>query len=406
MRLVVSFVSALIAVSTAQAPQPDACTPPDRPGRSINVRSVDELERATSTARTGDTILINDGRYRLRHSLDIAVPGVSIRGKSNDRSKVVLHGGGMVGDDIGVALSISAPDITIADVTIRDVGFHAIQVRGEKGASRFALYRSALLDAGQQLLKGSVSQARIYADNGLVACSDFSYTTTAPSNYTNGVDLLATRGWTIRDNRFQRIRGPEADRFAAGPAILVWMASEDTVVERNLIIDSFRGIALGLQQELTELARNGERTLDHKGGLIRQNVIVNLNSWADEAIEANVARDVRIEHNTVLVEGSVPFSIAARFPVASATVRNNLTNRQILRRDGGQIQASNNVTNATRAFFVDPLTGNLRLTGGSPAIDAGVVIEGVSTDFDGRPRITGRAPDAGAFEFRPGGRFD
>ena len=31
---------------------------------------------------------------------------------------------------------------------------------------------------------------------------------TAPSDYTNGVDILATKRWVIRDNRFSRIRGP------------------------------------------------------------------------------------------------------------------------------------------------------------------------------------------------------
>jgi len=46
------------------------------------------------------------------------------------------------------------------------------------------------------------------------------------------------------------------------------------------------------------------------------------------------ATGVTIENNTVLVEGSLPWSISVRFPLTSGVVRNNLTNRQVLARDG------------------------------------------------------------------------
>jgi hypothetical protein len=399
----VRLPAALILGITVGAPGPapravDPCAPPERTGRTILVSSVDELEGAVGTAQAGDTIRVADGRYRLRRMLDIAAPDVTLRGHSGDRALVVLHGGGMTGDDVGVAVSVSAPGVTLADLTIRDVGFHAVQVRGERGASRFSLYRSDLADTGQQLLKGSVSRERVYADDGLVACSTFSYSSNAPSDYTNGVDILAAKGWTIRDNRFDRIRGPASRRFAAGPAILAWAASADTIVERNLIVDSYRGIALGLTASPRDLARGGDRVYDHIGGIIRNNVVVNLNSWADEGIEVTAARDVLIEHNTVLVEGRLPWSISVRFPAASALVRNNLANRQVLRRDGGQAATEGNVSNATRDFFRDPTGANLRLKPGTAAGGAGVAPSEDGEDFDRRPRPAGRRPDAGAFQ--------
>jgi hypothetical protein len=217
--------------------QPDApatvcprCGWKPRAGPVVEVRTVDEFHRAVDRARPGDTILLADGRYALRRMVDVAVPNVTIRGRSGDPSKVILHGRGMTGDNVGVGISVSTSGVTVADLTIRDVGFHGIQVRGERGASGFTLHNATLQDAGQQLLKGSVSEARVYSNDGLVACSEFSYSTHAPSAYTDGVDLISTKGWVIRDNRFLRIRGPEG-RWAAGPAILVWGAAEDTVVE-------------------------------------------------------------------------------------------------------------------------------------------------------------------------------
>ena len=342
-------VSALIGIALLAA-QPGANTPATactrcgwKPpsGPAVTVRSIDALETALTRAREGDTILLGDGDYKLTRTMDIAIPRLTIRGLGGDPARVVLRGFGMTNDSVGVALSISAPDVTIADLTIRDVGHHAVQVRGEQGATGFVLHNAIVRDTGQQLLKGSISDNGRRADRGLVACSDFGYSDHAPSDYTNGVDILRTIGWVIRDNRFQRIRGPRSGRWSAGPAILAWKGAEETVVARNVIVDSFRGIAFGLGPDGRPY---GPSDYDHRGGLIRDNTIVNLNAWADEAIEANGARDVVIERNTVIVEGSVNWSIGVRFPTARAIVNGNITTRQVLERDGGKAEIHNHTT--------------------------------------------------------------
>lgn len=370
-------------------------------GPVVRVTSVAELERAVSRARAGETILVAAGTYTLRQSLELSTPHVTIRGEPGLSTAVILRGGGMTSDRVGVGVSVNAPDVTLADLTLRDFRAHAVQVRGEAGASRFTLHNALLQDTGQQLLKGSVSGARVYADEGVIACSEFSYTISAPSDYTNGVDLLATRGWIIRDNHFSKIRGPATDGWKAGPSILVWVAAGDTRVERNVIVDSYRGIALGLTDEPHAFARNGERAYDHDGGLIRNNVVVNLNRWADEAIEANAAPNVRIEHNTVFVEGTTPWGIGVRFAASDALVRNNLTNRRIFLRDGGRATLDGNVLHAQQSWFLDATRANMRLTTfGRPAVDAGVPIPDALEDFDRAARPADRAPDAGAFEVR------
>jgi hypothetical protein len=92
------------------------------------------------------------------------------------------------------------------------------------------------------------------------------------------------------------------------------------------VVDCFRGIALGLGPGVFTTPRDGDKSVDHKGGVIRNNVVANLNSWANEGIEANAAPGVRIEHNTVFVEGSLPWAISTRFPITTGTVQNNLSN--------------------------------------------------------------------------------
>ena len=375
------MVLAAAAIVPAQsAPVVPACPRcgwrPPVATRTVAVRNIGELERAIDGARAGDGIVLADGDYAVRRMLDIHSPNVTVRGRSADPAKVVLHGQGMTGDSVGVAISVSAPGVTVADLTIRDVAYHAIQVRGEAGASGFTLHNARLLDTGQQLLKGSLSSNPVYADNGLVACSDFSYTNSAPSNYTNGVDLIGAKGWVIRDNRFSRIRGPASDGWKAGPTILAWGGSADTAVLRNTIVDSFRGIALGLAFGVATATRNVGPDLDHSGGVIRDNGIINLNGWADEGIEANANRDVRIDHNTVLVEGSLPWSISVRFSSSVARVTNNLTSRPTQFRDGGLAVMENNVTGANRTWFLDAPGGDLHLSalGTTHAGGAGIVL--------------------------------
>ena len=364
--------------------------PPDAT-RTVLVQTLSELERAVRGAREGDEILLADGRYSLQRTIEIAVPHVTLRGRSGDRTRVVLHGRGMTNDSVGVAVAAGAPHVTIADLTIRSVGFHPVQVRGENGASNFTLHNAVLEDAGQQLLKAGISNNGQYSADSLVACSMFAYTTHAPSDYTNGVDILGTKRWVVRDNHFARIRGPKNN---SGPAILAWYGSEDTLVERNVIVDSFRGIALGLKDQHASLG------YDHLRGIIRNNIVFNINHWADEAIEANGARGARIEHNTVLVAGNVDWSIAARFPTASAEVRNNLTSARILPRNGGLVIIDRgNVSGARPEWFVDAGRLNFRLSPlGAKAIDAGVVIPEVEQDFTRSARVSGKAPDAGAVE--------
>jgi hypothetical protein len=344
-------------------------------------------------------VLIEDGDYRLTRTLDIAADRVTIRGASGQPGAVTLRGVGMTRDGVGVAVSVSASDATIADVTIRDVGYHAVQVRGERGAARFVLHNARLLDAGQQLLKVSVSSARRYADDGVVACSMLEYTTSAPSSYTNGVDVLAGQNWIVRDNTLRRIRGPEAGGWASGPAILAWVGATGTTVERNLIVDSYRGIAFGLLRVAGDLARDGDRSRDHGPGVIRQNVLVNRHAWADDAIEVNGASGVRVEHNTVLAGGTGQ-SIGVRWPSAQAVLTNNLTTRPAVSRDGGRIAGAGNVSGAEPSWFIDLAALDLRLTTAARAIDAGVPMEGIPFDFARLPRVVGRAPDAGAFEWQ------
>jgi hypothetical protein len=374
---------------------------------AVRVRTVAELEQAVAAAPPSTTILVQDGTYQLNRMLHFDMPEVVLRAESGDRGKVILRGEGMLERKVGVAVSIGANQVVIADLTISNVGFHGVQVRGESSVAGAVLHNVRVMDTGQQLLKGSKGDRAKYSEGGLVACSAFEYTDHAPSNYTNGVDILGGRNWIVRDSYFRNIRGPRNENYAAGPTILFWQDCRDSLVTRNVLIDCFRGIALGLQPgEGQSITR--ESGLDHQGGMVCNNVVCNLNSWADEALEANAARDARIEHNTVLAEGQLPWSISVRFSGSSAVVRNNLTNKGVVERNAGRMRSTSNVTDAARDWFVNPAAGNLRLaSAAAKAKGAGAILPvseahpELAADAARVPRPAGVRPDAGAFQFSP-----
>ncbi len=62
----------------------------------------------------------------------------------------------------------------------------------------------------------------------------------------------------------------------------------------------------------------------------------------------NAARDVSIDSNTVMVEGRLAWSISVRFPATTGRVLNNLTNRPISFRNGGQAVLDGNVVAAAQ----------------------------------------------------------
>ena len=375
--------------SDVVAPPDGAFCPalPEPEGNLVRVSTTEALQEAVSSASTGDVILVADGSYEITDSLWIQPRGVTLRGASGDRSAVVIDAGP---SSVGEAVVISADDTTVADLTITNAPDHCIHVWGyyEGGVDRVRIYDVQLLDAGTQLLKVSTDFSGAMTRDGEVACSRFAYTTHAPSDYTNGIDVHAGERWTIRDNRLERIRGP--GNGAAGAAILVWSASVDTVVERNVIVDCYQGIAFG---------NSSHDYPDHIRGVARNNFIGGTMP-GEVAIEMHNADSFLVAFNTVAPLGNDPSLQAADARGAGTTGRfvDNLTRGAIiLDRDGAAATADGNVTTAEASWFVDPASGDLHLTdAASQAFDAALPIEEVPTDIDGDQRSA--TPDVGADE--------
>ena len=340
-----------------------------------------------------------DGRLTVGRFGATPIGNVQIRGATDDPTDVVLHGAGMLNPVVPYGFHLfTAHDVTIANLSIGEVYYHAIGIDGPQGANNVRLYNIRAFDAGQQIIKGSGAGA----DDVTVEYAEVFYTVGAivhpegsPPNtcYTNGIDVTGGDRWVIRDSLIERIRCQ--NDAMAGPAILIWQGASDSVIERNTILDSSRGISLGLVG-----------ASDHFGGVIRNNRI-RWNPAASYAVDVPIyttAPDARILHNSALTRGRYDNAIEVRFAGATnVEVARNLTDAAIQPRNGAVPILADNETGAQTGWFENDAEGDLRLTESAKAAIAQVPRRAdAADDFDAIPRHALPLFTAlGAHEFAP-----
>ncbi len=367
------------------------------PSTRVTVSSEPELRAAISRANaTGGkvTIALADGVYPLTGTLNVSAPDVALVSASNDRSRVTLRGDAMSRDAaVKNLIRVTGKSFQLRGISLERAGWHLIQIAGEADADDPIISDCAMRDAWEQLLKVSYDAARptVGADRGIVQNCIFEYTAgIGPQYYIGGIDAHAAADWVVRGNVFRNIASPS--RSIAEHAVHFWSLSRNTLVERNVIVDSDRGIGFGL----------GDR--GHVGGIIRNNFIhhtANAHPFADAGIILENSVGTQIYNNTILQEHAYPRSIEFRFSgTAGGTIANNLTNRPISARDGGTAVLRTNVQTADRGMFRLTAAGDLRLaTPVVGVVDAGTPVPGVSHDLQGDARPKGVTIDIGADEY-------
>lgn len=379
------------------APARPAPSLPAPAGNVVTVASEPQLQAAVAALTSNTTILIAPGIYTLKTTLYVngTFTNVALRGSTGNADDVVLAGPGMTNANYGnVPYGIwtggNVQGITIANLTIRDFYYHPIILNGGTHSPR--VYNVRLVNAGQQFIKANPDANGVGADNGIVEYAVIEFDSTSRDYYTNGVDVVAGQNWVIRNSLFRNIRAPQGQ--LAGPAILMWYGSSNSVAEGNTFIDCQREIAFGLIDRGTPH--------DHVGGVIRNNFIYrHATVPGDVAIGVFDSPNTQVLHNTAVLSGTYPNAGEYRFAgTTAALIANNLFDAAIVARDGATASLSGNSTSASAGLFVNPAAGDLHLKpAASSAIDKTALRANCTTDWDGFARPIGAAADIGADEF-------
>ncbi|MDF1695895.1 MAG: right-handed parallel beta-helix repeat-containing protein, partial [Saprospiraceae bacterium] len=357
-------------------------------GTTTTVNTTAELKTAINQANSSGgnmTILIANGTYPIASTASypyITASNVVFRSLSGQRDSVILTGTGMasVAPLTENVFYIVGNNVTIADLTIKDVGNHGIAVQGDN----LFVHNVKIQDTYEQMLKGT--SAGNGSDSSTVQCSLFEYTAgVGPNYYIGGLDIHDGSNWTVKDNVFKYIASPSGS--IAEHAIHFWNSSSDNTIERNRIFNCDRGIGFGLGSSAND------------GGIIRNNIIYNDGGalFDDVGIGLETSPNTKVYNNTIHIE----FANAIEYRFAATTnvdITNNLTNKLIKSRNGGQATLTSNVTNANSAWYISPTDGNLRLNAEiTGVVDAGTNSVEVMKDIDqyARPVST----DIGAHEY-------
>jgi len=370
----------------------------------VDVSTVAELQAAVANLTSGVTVRIAPGRYALTGELRIGggVQQVALVGATGNRDDVVIVGSGMNTPGVNIAIKVeAAQDVRIADLSVGEAFWHPIQLKGESGAERIHISNVRVFDSGEQFIKATVDfNNPDGVDDVVVEGSLIEYTVIGPAHgYTEGIDIHHGANWIIRNNVIRNIRVPAGATYVNRPGVLAWSGSRNTQVYNNTFINCERAIIFG---------QGGQEQFgnSHSGGAIYNNFIYRTEpQHADAGISIWDSPGTRVYHNTVIQNGTYPAAIEYRFASTSnVEIVNNLTDGEILARDGATGAVSHNFTQAVAGFFVNASTADLHLTAAAiAAIDTGTLVSSVSVDKDGQARPNGAAPDLGADEFHAGG---
>lgn len=391
---------AIVPPSRAWFPQAPPLPAPS--GEVIEVADADGLVGAAGRVKPGGTISLAEGVYRMTRPLVIATDGVTLRGASGRRGRVVLDGGGTLGELVKIRACTGA---TVADLTIRNVRWNGIKLESDTGVQRATVRNCILQNIWQRAIKGvMVPEAGREAIRPRECRVEYClFVNDRPKrfeddpddkaggydgNYIGGIDAMYATGWVIRDNVFLGIRG----RTGSGRgAIFLWHDTRDCVVERNVVVDCDSGICLGNSHKPDDVAVHCTRVV------VRNNFVTRA---PENGILADCTRDCAVLHNTVHDPRS-RFGRLVRLvhDNEGLVVANNLLSGPPPRIESvGRITLRDNPSHDLTTAFIAVEEGNLRLTAAATAaIDKASSSPEVTTDIDRKPR--GKAPDVGAHEY-------
>lgn len=379
--------------------------------RIVRVNNSAEFLDALSKADPGDVITLSPGTYRLdRRTISVrraGTPDKPVMVRAESLGDVVLELNSLEG------FLVDAPYWIFENLEIKGVCGthsyceHAFHVVGR--GSGFVLRNSRVSEFNAAIKANGIDGPdgrRIFPDGALIKDNTF-YNTSIRDTRSPVVplDIVGTDHWIVRGNIIADFSKGRGDQISTGAFIKG--NSSHGVFENNLVICEYShsgGVRLGLSfgggGTGRSAARHNDDSVEHTGGLVRNNVVMNC---SDVGLYLNKARDTLVLNNIFYRT----MGVDVRFEASTAEIRNNILTGRIRSRDGGTYQESHNLVQAQglkgmfrpdfEDIFSDPDRADFRLKNPGPIVDQGFRHEKLVEDFCGSRR--GQKPDIGPFEY-------
>jgi hypothetical protein len=388
-------------------------------------------QRAVQIATNGASVCLRAGVYQITSTIQIGRP---LTLKAYPGEAVRLSAGVLESDPASVIL-VGANKVTIRDLEITGGSFYGIKITTDLGnppPEFVRIQRCKIHDTGRDAIKAYM------ADSLLVEDSEIYNTGKRDASNAEGIDIMASipaagdpanRGVIIRRNFVHH---------TATPAVQLKAGVQRGLVEGNRIANTVSGgINIG-GGSLPEFMRNGGQ-YECVDCIARNNVISDTRGYG---LGCMAAWNPRFENNTLInvaIASQAGFFSSAYGSVGCANIsfKNNVITMSSSRpmvhlvKSSGTFVSDNNDFYSTtgnysfwregtgqngywnfagwqqntgsdlRSFTKDPLlnSNNLYLpVAGSPVIDAGAAISGLTKDYSGVARPQGGAYDMGAHE--------
>ncbi|MDB5358200.1 MAG: hypothetical protein JWN24_4653 [Phycisphaerales bacterium] len=392
--------------------------------------------RALDLAVPGDTVLLHEGRYTIKHFLWMNKAGVSMASCPNETA--VLSG--PTSDEQGVPfiVCIAADKISLVNLEIRGGADYGIKVEtaGDTDSIDGAQIRGCRVrDTGQDCIK------TVNADHLLIEGCDIGPSGVRDPSNAEGIDSVGSHGVAIRQCHVHDtttngiyLKGGTTDglveccrveRTGKFGGILLGQDTDERFMRDGVKYEAIRCIARN--NIVTETGAAGLATYSGDNIRFENNTLVDVaregqaGFWVVTNSRGVPARNVAFKNNIVVTSGQRPTvfikDLADRLDCDCNLFFATHGTCKFIREAGKSGKTDDwsfeqwvaHTGTDTHSRAADPMLDAGRSyapRAGSPAIGHGETIAALKDDFAGRSRPAGAAPDIGALQHREPGHSE
>ncbi|MEJ6004515.1 right-handed parallel beta-helix repeat-containing protein [Paucibacter sp. AS339] len=357
----------------------------------LRVSTTEELAKAMLTAKPGQTILLNPGRYRIAEPLSTNNAGqqdlpITVRAR--------LPGQVRLESSAAEIFKVTQPFWVFENLHLRGVCpqpsdcKHAWLVLG---GARSTVLRNNLIEDFNSHLQVNGDDAQ-WPDEGLVQFNTFGNSRPRDTAMMVApINIIGASKWRLADNNISNFVKAGGGQSSFG--ILIRGAGHGSRVERNLLVCTPQqisqpgirtGISFGGSGSDPQFCREQRCETEQNAGVVLNNVVAHCN---DFAIDLSRSASMLLAHNTLINSAGID----VRGALSSATIYGNLLDGRIRERDGAQIKASMNEVLKLSDYLED--ADALQLNWRRP-VEAIPSLALASDDFCGAPRHSATRPGA------------